>query len=252
MGKKRTKNKRPCTSPQDDLGSTKKRLFSDAVTRGEASSPQSGPEPLPQKVSESSRFIRAGGGEPLQDEWHRQESRCQTKKDRRLNRQREARQQKQLSRVDDHQQQQQRRSSLSQRTPQQDQHGQQQQQDRTRQQAQTQGRPPQQQKQLGSRQRAPKPRPARKGPKAVLVRVRPASTYIETYRLLLTKGRETLVGVKGGKKTRSWTRPVGIGEDGQRRLAGEDHKREAREGPVGLHSVARSDDPRTEGSGPHG
>lgn len=44
--------------------------------------------------------------------------------------------------------------------------------------------------------------PVRKRPEAVLVKVAPSSTYIDTYKLLLAKGRETLAGVKGVKKTR--------------------------------------------------
>ena len=50
----------------------------------------------------------------------------------------------------------------------------------------------------------PKPPPppqARKRPEAVLVRVPPTASYLDTYKLLLSKGRETLMGVKGVKKS---------------------------------------------------
>ena len=48
----------------------------------------------------------------------------------------------------------------------------------------------------------PKPRPPRKRPEAVLVRVAPSSSYLETYRSLLSQGREVLQGVVGVKMTR--------------------------------------------------
>ena len=48
----------------------------------------------------------------------------------------------------------------------------------------------------------PKPRPPRKRPEAVLVRVAPSASYLETYRSLLSQGREVLQGVVGVKMTR--------------------------------------------------
>ena len=174
--------KRVRSSPQEDSAGPRKKLFAEVAStvpakafEPKAPTPLNGGGERPAREEGMPPPIREGSRQNEQ-EW--QPTRGQLRRERRAKHQQEVQRQKQQN----HLQQQQQPRLPRQQQQEQEQRGQ--------------SPLPRQ------RQEKRKPRPPRKRPEAVLVRVAPTSSYIDTYRLLLSKGRDILEGVVGAKRTR--------------------------------------------------